>query len=75
MSERSRKENEILLNYFLKLKVFSKLCISTSELLKGLGTITVLHLPPKSCLFRYGQRGEHFYVVLGGLCELYIPND
>ena len=32
-------------------------------------------MPPQSILYRYGQKGEHFYILLGGRAQLFIPND
>ena len=73
--ERTRKDNDVILSYFLKNRQFRKLTITAVELLKGLNTINVLYLPPKSILFECGQKGEHFYVVLGGQCELYMKHE
>lgn len=75
VSERCRRDNEILLAYFMKLKCFSDLQVSTNELLKGFNTISILFLPAKQVLFKYGQRGSNFYIMLGGSCQLYIRSE
>ena len=43
--------------------------------MKVLNTVTVVHMAPGTYLFEYGMKGEHFYIVLGGQCELLIPNE
>ena len=52
--DRTKIDNELIVNYFRQLEFFKTLNVSTPELLKGINSITVLHLKRQSILFKYG---------------------
>ena len=72
--DRSKFENDLLVDYFSNVKAFRGLKTQSSDLLKGISTMGCLWLPKNEVLFRYMDRGENFYVCLSGRCQLFIEN-
>ena len=72
--ERAKFENDILVDYFIKISVFKHLKISNTDLLKGILMIECLWMPRETVLFNHGDAGINFYIVLSGKCQLFIPN-
>ena len=73
-SDRSKVENDLLLNYFKKLGCFADLKISNSDLLRNIASIECFWLPKHEVLFRIGDRGRNFYIQLSGRSQLFIQN-
>ena len=73
-SDRSKIENDILLNYFKKLNCFADLKISNADLLRNIASIECFWLPKHEVLFRIGDRGRNFYIQLSGRSQLFIQN-
>ena len=50
-NERTKEEIDLLMDYFVKIPVFSKLKISNSDLAKGVSMIECFWLPMEQILF------------------------
>lgn len=52
----------------MKVAVFKSLKISPQDMLKGVSMIEGLWMPKEQILFRYGDPGINFYILLAGQC-------
>ena len=74
MSDRSRYENDNLVDYFQHVSCFKSLNFSNSDLLRCVSCMDVVWVPKHEVLIRCGDQGDNFYICLSGRCQLFIEN-
>ena len=79
MDERTPMDIQLIAGYFTYLKEFHQIikkpyCETTKEILKKIaGVMNYLYVPNNRLLFRVGDEGKRFFIVLNGCVDVVIP--
>jgi len=74
ISDRTHQENEELLDFFGKVPALADLGLKDKDLLKVVASLDYTYLPRMKTIFKKGDYGDTFYIVIKGEVNLYMTN-
>ena len=72
--DRGYEANNELVKYFSNVNIFAKNGIDGNDLLKVINSMYYQFFPQKSVIFRYGDEGDVFYIIISGKVQVWLPN-
>ena len=58
-----------------QLKFFKQRSLKEKQMNDLIGAMSLMEAPSQKVLFRYGEMGDSFYVILQGQVSVYVPCD